>query len=710
MLMIAVVLAIIVQACMASKFHPMEKHIPRETFVKRARADGQAMHEVVIAIRKNNMDALKNIAIDRSTPGTGEFQQWLSASEVDALVMNIDGFQRVSDWLKTNEHISTTWVSRRKDYIKAKAPIAVWESLLDAQFFRFEDLSRSSRSSDKKIASQSQIIHRAVEYSIPIELAQDISAVFHTVQVPPVFNKKYRAQDGAFKNTLRVRKADHFTTQSAGAVTVSFLNDYYEIASNIGSALQNQSVFETSDEYFSPSDLTDFQETYGTTVQSAYSIGNHDTDGTCNVGNVDCSEGNLDIQYIMGVSQVTSSIYWWVTDDDSSTDPFVAWITDVADEAYPPQANSVSWGSIEVAVSSSVKDQFDDEASILASRGVTVTVSSGDDGAPNDYQGQCLCNYTSGSGGTGWTGASWSGSGYFPSFPATSPWVTAVGATQGPSDGDPEIACQSQLGGVITSGGGFSTYYPAPSWQTSTMSYYFNNLAASGTPVPKSGYNPNGRGYPDISLIGVNYQVIINSIKVGLYGTSCSAPVMAAFVSLVNAARLESNMSTIGFLNPTLYSVGLNNTLGLGNAYNATFNDVTSGHNRCCSYSGSTYSKATCCASGFYTSPGWDPVTGWGSIFFPDFASIFDVAAPYVPSNDDDSTDALTAGEVAGVVIVVLFVVTVIGSVVYWLLSKLVAGSAMAAASQGSPPVAIAQPVYIQTSPINIQMTPGNRI
>ena len=44
------------------------------------------------------------------------------------------------------------------------------------------------------------------------------------------------------------------------------------------------------------------------------------------------------------------------------------------------------------------------------------------------------------------------GKGYFPSFPATSPYVTAVGATMGPESGMSEIACQAQLGGVITTG------------------------------------------------------------------------------------------------------------------------------------------------------------------------------------------------------------------------------------------------------------------
>lgn len=82
--------------------------------------------------------------------------------------------------------------------------------------------------------------------------------------------------------------------------------------------------------------------------------------------------------------------------------------------------------------------------------------------------------------------------GYNPSFPATSAWVTAVGATMGPETGDPEIACQSQLGGVITTGGGFSTLVSRPNYQKNAVNYY-NTLAH-----PPSGYATGGRGYPDI--------------------------------------------------------------------------------------------------------------------------------------------------------------------------------------------------------------------
>jgi len=52
-------------------------------------------------------------------------------------------------------------------------------------------------------------------------------------------------------------------------------------------------------------------------------------------------------------------------------------------------------------------------------------------------------------------------------------------------------------------------------------------------------------------------------------GTSASAPVMAAFMSLVNAQRKSKNMSTMGYINPFLYK------------YYASFtNDITSGDNK----------------------------------------------------------------------------------------------------------------------------------
>ena len=57
-----------------------------------------------------------------------------------------------------------------------------------------------------------------------------------------------------------------------------------------------------------------------------------------------CNEGNLDLQYIMGMSQNTSTTFWYV---DPNSDVFVRYAVGIADAVNPPAMNSISWGSIE---------------------------------------------------------------------------------------------------------------------------------------------------------------------------------------------------------------------------------------------------------------------------------------------------------------------------------------------------------------------------
>lgn len=308
-LLFLVLLAGALALCLASDFHRMETHIARETFMKHSRSDRSAVHEVIVAVRKNHMDELMSIAIERATPGHALYQHWLSGEEVDEMVVNLPGYAAATDWLASDPKINITWVSRRFDYIKAQAPIHVWETMLNTQFHEFVDTSYAKH----------KTFHRAHEYSIPNGLLEHITAIFNTVQTPPQYHARFSSKDGAFTSHLRLRSAGASTAADANAVTIAFLNSYYNITSNNGSAMQNQSVFSSYDsQYFSPSDLTVFQQTYGTKVQSAISIGGHSTTESCTT---ECEEGNLDIQYIMGVAQITSSIFWWVA--NSNDDPFV---------------------------------------------------------------------------------------------------------------------------------------------------------------------------------------------------------------------------------------------------------------------------------------------------------------------------------------------------------------------------------------------------
>ena len=189
-----------------------------------------------------------------------------------------------------------------------------------------------------------------------------------------------------------------------------------------------------------------------------------------------------------------------------------------------------------------------------------------------------------------------------------------MGATFGPESGYPERACQADLGGVITSGGGFSDLSPRPFWQDDAVKAYFAQHSYPGL------LNPEGRGYPDVSLLGFNYETVIGGMNYAVSGTSASAPVFAAMVSLVNAARIANGKGPIGFLNILLYS-----------SYGNFTHDITEGDNSCSSVT--SFGTVNCCEGlGFQAARGWDPVTGLGSINFQAFVEFLKDLSPVEPT------------------------------------------------------------------------------
>jgi tripeptidyl-peptidase-1 len=252
----------------------------------------------------------------------------------------------------------------------------------------------------------------------------------------------------------------------------------------------------------------------------------------------------------------------------------------------------MSYGSIESEEVQSDMQSFNTAAMKLGAQGLSILIASGDDGVAN-------FNARSNP----------SACGFNPSYPATVPYVTAVGATQGPEAGTTEVACSSKTGGLITTGGGFSAVFSQPSYQAAAVNAYFK----SNVPFPPSSqYNGAGRGYPDVALVGHNFDVCIAGQFYQVSGTSASTPTTAAMITLINDARLSAGKSSLGFLNPLLYDLA-------GNATTASpFNDITSGENNCCA---GNVGQETCCKYGFTAATGWDPLTGWGSINFANLLS-----------------------------------------------------------------------------------------
>jgi tripeptidyl-peptidase-1 len=153
---------------------------------------------------------------------------------------------------------------------------------------------------------------------------------------------------------------------------------------------------------------------------------------------------------------------------------------------------------------------------------------------------------------------------------------------------------------VITSGGGFSDVssreYLAP-WQVDAVNTYLSE----GNNVPPSWYfNSSGRAYPDIATYGSNYFIYLNNTITRESGTSASAPVFAAMVTLWNDIRLSSGGSPLGFIAPFLYEIY--------SSHPEAFHDITTGDNAC--GAGHSIDTVNCCKYSFKAAPGWDAVTG----------------------------------------------------------------------------------------------------
>lgn len=533
-------------------FFQMEKALVNENrhLLKSSRALETKSHEVIFAVKPKNLVSLEKVLMEVSTPKSSRYGKHLSRKEVADLTSNPEATAAIKAYLLANgaEIVKTT---KYGEYITARGNIALWEKLFSTTFFDFQN----------RLDIAATPVTRSLDYSIDDSLVNYVEAVFQTSQLPPLMHSKIAPKK--------------MTGVLAGSTVVpSLLNSYYNITSNKGNSLASQAVFETIGQYYSEDDLALFEKNYNLPAESiAVDIGGFESDTICAGDPNTCAEANLDVQYMIAISQGTPTTYWY----EPAADSFLAWITAVADSDSPPLVNSISYGSTESALPKSLVNQFNTEAMKVGAMGISIFVSSGDDGA-------------AGSGARG----SPANCGYEPSFPATSPYITAVGATQGAESNSAEVVCSASTGGVITSGGGFSTKFAAPSYQTDAIANYLK----TASPAPVSGFVTTGRGYPDLSLAGWNYQVVIGGATYSLSGTSASSPSVAAMVSLVNAARLTAGKSPLGFLNPAIYS-----------EYASFTKDVTVGDNTCTA-------SVVCCSQGFSAAPGWDPVTGFGSVNF----------------------------------------------------------------------------------------------
>ncbi|KAF9974752.1 hypothetical protein BGZ75_000719 [Mortierella antarctica] len=507
-----------------------------------------------------------------STPGHRSHGAHMDRDEINAILNPVDeSVMSVLGWLKSFGIIGV----HDNQWIKADVTVSQVQELLQTQYNVYLN------------PVSSKTIVRTLSYSLPNNLIDHVDLVQPTTffgMEPQIPNIKNMAAEPS------MNKRDVPTSSCDSTVTPACIRSLYNITYGYGQAkaVARLGVAGFREHFANRADLTTFLQTFQSDADTSGSSVELINGGTNPQGTNDATQqANLNVQYSVALAFPVDVTFYSVgghaeqigqdgkvvPEQLSTNEPFLELIQYFLDmpDGKPPHTLVLPYSDQEISVPRPYAEKVCNMFGMLAGRGVSIIAPSGDDGV-GTYP--CTSN---------------NGENKFElqtTFPASCPWVTSVGGTTGIS---PEVAASS-------SGGGFSKYFTAPDWQTSAVATFFGGL---GTNFDGQ-FNKAGRAVPDVATQSRNFQIVVGGQIVTFEGTSCSATVFGAVISLLNDQRLRMGKSPLGWLNKALYSSG-----------SSAFNDITSGSNPGCG------------TPGFSAGEGWDPVTGLGT---PDFPKLLDWA------------------------------------------------------------------------------------
>ncbi|KAL3493384.1 peptidase S8/S53 domain-containing protein [Aspergillus germanicus] len=562
-----------------------------------------------IALKQHDVTGFERALLDMSTPGHINYgRHFRSYTEMKELLLpSNDAVSSVENWLSA---AGITDYETDADWVNFQTTVGDANELLDAEFLWYTH-SDSNLGSDAVANANTRDVRkvlRTLSYCLPEAIAEHVNMVQPTTRFDSLQTNRATMRS---KPALDIDTSRLITAVAQGdlehcndVITPNCLADLYNTEGYIADADSGSKIGFASflEQYARYDDLAEFERKYApAAVGLNFSVVTFNGGLDDQSSTEDSGEANLDLQYIVGVSHPlpvtefsTGGRGKLVPDlsqpdpNDNSNEPYLEFLQGVLklDQAQLPQVISTSYGENEQTIPESYARAVCNLYAQLGSRGVSVLFSSGDSGVGSS----CVTNDGKNT------------THFPPQFPASCPWVTSVGGTNGTA---PEA-------GVYFSSGGFSDLFPRPSWQDGAVSGF---LAELGT-VQSAYFNRSGRAFPDVAAQATNYAVYDKGV-VKLYdGTSCSAPAFSGVIALLNDARLKAGLPVLGFLNPWLYS---NAVAGL--------NDIVHGGSLGCDgndrFNGPSNGSPVIPFASWNATAGWDPVTGLGT---PDFAKLKGIA------------------------------------------------------------------------------------
>ncbi|KAJ7676810.1 tripeptidyl peptidase A [Mycena polygramma] len=531
---------------------------------------------------------LESLLRDISDPSHPSYGKHLSKDQVHALSKPSNTtIELVGDWLEAYNASSVKW-SASQDSVTAVISVSSAESMLSTRFGVFEHVKSGKH------------VVRTLSYSLPEDLLPHLDFVHPTTSFfDPLrhgLGKFASGEDTATlsshleKRPVALNQSDFTSCVSvADPPCIRRLYNIGNYTANLSTGNNRIGVAGYLNIWAKPDSFKLYLNDY-----IPESIGSNYTLDIVNITGPFTStvsdEGNLDTQMAVQVAYpipvtyyTTNAVPPYIPDQNQDgeqpgvNEPYLDFVDYLLGLDNPPTVITTSYGDDEQTVPKDYANAVCQGFAKLGARqvvpsdritrGLTVPIET------------CIAN-------TGNNATT-----FLPNFPASCPYVTTVGETQGffPQET------------VSASGAGFSYYFDRPWYQDAAISSYLAGPAnPNETALQSSMYNHNGRAYPDIVSAGGGafFDYFYSRWDIG-GGTSAAVPTVASMVALLNDWRLQHGKPTMGFLNPFLYGAGLKGLV-----------DMTEGYVNGCEQ------------EGFNATEGWDPVSGLGYFDFKKLQSL----------------------------------------------------------------------------------------
>lgn len=546
-----------------------------------SKANATASISLTVVLEQPGMDALKSRVDEISAPDHPAYGQHLSLEQVQQYrAVDPNATAAVTSWLKQG---GVKTIRPKGHRIRFTTTVGVVNALFACELGLYSEDGAAP-------------VLRARSYSLPSAVEPYIRFVYPLTQFVPT--PKSRRVKGSSTHAKREGNvpAPCYTEITPDCITGLYNMSYMPPGLSSSSQL---GIVGFLDQHVDPTDLQDFLKLYSTArnssnFSSSYTFSvdliNHGSNPPQDPG----IEATLDTQYSMSFSYPLNVTYYstggrgpaigpdgsTLPDSESTNEPWLEFLEYLVLKTALPQVLSISYSDNEQSIPLLYAQQVCDLFLVLAARGVSVLIASGDGGAAGTPNSECVSNDGKDT------------PMFIPTFPNTCPWVTSVGAT----------TMNIPIAAASFSAGGFSNYFGRPSWQNGQATGYINNL--NGTHA--GFYNASGRAFPDVAAVGQRYVILANGTQSMESGTSASTPVFATMIALINDKRLRAGKPPLGFLNPLLYSQNAS----------LAFTDITTGRSSNCYYGDNG-------ELGWSASAGWDPLTGLGTPNFNTLADIF---------------------------------------------------------------------------------------